>query len=77
MFKGKILSSEENRGGIDEESWWIWVEGKRFAKQDQGHEEEGKFFRDSFGCVLGLSLLVSVCIMYLRSVIWCWWFASQ
>ena len=56
-------SSEEDHCSIDEEGWWIEVEGKGFANQDQWHEDEGKFFRDWIGFFLGLCLLVGVFIM--------------
>jgi len=56
-------SSEEDHCSIDEEGWWIEVEGKGFANQDQWHEDEGKIFRDWIGFFLGLCLVVSVFII--------------
>ena len=38
--------SEEDHCSIDEEGWWIELEGKWFANQDQWHEDEGKIFRN-------------------------------
>ena len=35
-------SSKEDHCSLDEGGWWIEVEGKGFAKQDESHEDEGK-----------------------------------
>ena len=56
-------SSEEDHCSIGEEGWWIELEGKRFANQDQWYEDEGKFFRNWIGFFLGPCLFAGVFIM--------------
>ena len=56
-------SSKEDHCSLDEGGWWIEVEGKGFAKQDQWNKDEGKMYMDFIGCLFGLYLLLIVFVM--------------